>query len=134
MVKKLNLILILVGISMIFVNVKMVKKVYCWEKTYGEWGDDVAYSIQQTRDGGYIVAGRTESKGAGRRDFWVLKLDEKGKIIWDNTYGGSEDDVANSIQQTRDGGYIVAGRTESKGAGGGDFWVLKLNEKGKIEK
>jgi len=104
-----------------------------WEKTYGGEGNDKAYSIQQTRDGGYIVAGSTRSKGAGGYDFWVLKLNEKGEIIWEKTYGGSGNDEANSIQQTRDGGYIVAGYTRSKGKGGeADFWILKLDEKGKI--
>ena len=103
-----------------------------WEKTYGGYKADFAYSIQQTKDGSYIVAGSTESKGAGKEDFWVLKLDEYGEIIWEKTYGGSKNDWANSIQQTRDGGYIVAGVTYSKGAGRLDFWVLKLNEKGEI--
>jgi len=111
---------------------KAEKIIFFWEKTYGEWGDDVANSIQQTRDGGYIVAGWTSSKGAGGEDFRVLKLDEYGEIIWEKTYGGSKNDWANSIQQTRDGGYIVAGVTYSKGAGRLDFWVLKLNEKGEI--
>jgi len=105
----------------------------CWEKTYGGSLNDEARSIQQTRDGGYIVAGYTKSKGAGGYDFWVLKLDENGEIIWDKTYGGSRTDEAFSIQQTRDGGYIVAGYTWSKGAGGYDFWVLKLDENGNIK-
>jgi ABC-type cobalt transport system substrate-binding protein len=139
MVKKLNLKLILILVSIlvvvtiILINVKMEKNV-CWEKTYGGSDFDSAYSIQQTKDGGYIVAGYTKSKGAGEYDFWVLKLNEKGKIIWEKTYVGSGYDGAYSIQQTRDDGYIVAGVTSSKGAGGSDFWILKLNEKGEIEK
>jgi len=105
-----------------------------WDKTYGGNNSDEAYSIQQTKDGGYIVAGKTESKGAGKEDFWVIKLDKEGNIIWDKTYGGSGDDWAYSIQQTKDGGYIVAGWTDSKGAGDKDFWVIKLDKNGELSK
>ncbi len=80
---------------------------------------DGANSIQQTSDGGYIVAGATESFGAGEKDAWVIKLDAKGNVQWRKTYGGKYGDKANSIQQTSDGGYIVAGMTGSFGAGGG---------------
>ncbi|MDY6934289.1 MAG: Ig-like domain-containing protein [Spirochaetota bacterium] len=104
-----------------------------WQLTYGGTYGDVANSIQQTSDGGYIVAGYSESYGAGGKDFWVLKLDPYGIVEWDYTYGGASDDVAESIQQTSDGGYIVAGYTESYGAGGQDSWVIKLNENGIIE-
>ena len=61
-----------------------------WQKTYGGSGYDDAYSIQQTSDGGYIVAGDTYSFGAGSGDVWVLKLDQCGNITWQKTYGGSE--------------------------------------------
>ena len=101
-----------------------------WQKTYGGGNYDEAYSIQQTTDGGYIVAGYTWSFGAGWYDFWVLKLDSDGNPLWQKTYGGGNWDVANSIEQTTDGGYIVAGRTASFGAGRGDFWVLKLDSGG----
>ena len=108
-----------------------------WQKTYGGSGDDVATSIQQTTDGGYIVAGLTDSFGVAgyeNDDFWVLKLDSNGNITWQKTYGGSDYDYAYSIQQTTDGGYIVAGSTDSFGAGGYDydFWVLKLDSSGEI--
>jgi hypothetical protein len=104
-----------------------------WQKTYGGASDDIAYSIQQTADGGYIVAGETESFGAGWYDFWVLKLDALGGVEWQKTYGGANYDVANSVQQTTDGGFIVAGQTNSFGAGLGDFWVLKLGASGNVE-
>jgi uncharacterized delta-60 repeat protein len=103
-----------------------------WDKTYGGSSHDEAYSIQQTTDGGYVVAGETSSKGAGEADFWVIKLDPNGDIIWDKTYGGSSHDQAGSIQQTTDGGYVVAGETFSKGAGEADFWVIKLDPNGDI--
>jgi hypothetical protein len=103
-----------------------------WAKTYGGSASDSAYSIQQTSDGGYIVAGQTSSFGAGG-DFWVLKLDGAGDVVWQKTYGGSATDLAYSIQQTSDGGYIVAGQTSSFGAGGYDPWVLKLRPGGSID-
>jgi uncharacterized delta-60 repeat protein len=102
-----------------------------WEKRYGGLDNDYARSIQQTRDGGYIVAGQTYSFGTGG-DFWVLKLNSAGDISWQKTYGGAGYDCANSIQQTSDGGYIVAGPTNSSGAGANDFWVLKLNSSGAV--
>jgi predicted secreted protein len=103
-----------------------------WQKTYGGTADDVAYSIQQTTDGGYIVAGRTSSSGAGGMDVWVLKLDALGAVTWQKAYGGAGNDVAGSIKQTSDGGYIVAGWTTSFGAGGMDIWVLKLDALGNV--
>ena len=103
-----------------------------WQKTYGGAYNDYAYSIQQTSDGGYIVAGYTSSFGAGSDDIWVLKLDSAGNVTWQKTYGGSSHDYANSIQQTNDGGYIIAGYTSSFGAGGADIWILKLDSSGNV--
>ena len=103
-----------------------------WDKTFGGKYYDEPYSIAQTSDGGYIVAGYTDSKGAGGEDVWVIKLDKNGNKEWDKTFGGSDWDKANSVIQTSDGGYIVAGDTESKGAGGDDAWVIKLDKNGNL--
>ena len=104
-----------------------------WQKTYGGDRYDKAHSIQQTGDGGYIAAGVTRSFGAGYSDLWVLKLGSDGAVQWQKTYGGSDwFDEANSIQQTSDGGYIVAGQTKSFGNAWSDFWVLKLNSDGSV--
>jgi uncharacterized delta-60 repeat protein len=104
-----------------------------WQKGYGGSGSGSAHSIQQTSDGGYIVAGRTWSFGAGNGDIWVLKLSLVGDIEWQKTYGGIQSDEASSIQQTSDGGYIVAGSTDSYGAGKRDFLILKLSSNGDID-
>ena len=104
-----------------------------WQKTYGGRSGDFANSVQLTSDGGYIVAGYTASFGAGNFDIWVLRLDSSGAAIWQKTYGGIADDRANSVQQTSDGGYIVAGYTSSFGAGNSDVWVLKLDSNGEVE-
>ncbi len=105
-----------------------------WEQTFGGSKPDGAYSIVQTSDGGLAVAGATTSKGAGDSDFWVLKLDALGTMVWEQTFGGGENDEAHSIVQTSDGGLAVAGTTYSKGAGDADFWVLKLDKHGKRKK
>ena len=104
-----------------------------WQHTYGGTGFEGASSIQQTEDGGYIVAGRTNSFGAGGSDAWVLKLDSSGAVEWQSTYGGTGSDATNSIQQTSDGGYIVAAYTYSFGAGNDDAWILKLDSSGAVE-
>ncbi|MBA7706328.1 hypothetical protein ES703_115180 [subsurface metagenome] len=104
-----------------------------WQKTYGGNRNDSASFLQQRSDGGYIVVGHTESFGGGGADIWILKLSPAGNIEWQKTYGGSEDEEVNSFQQTSDGGYIAAGRTESFGAGENDFWILKLTSDGDIE-
>ena len=103
-----------------------------WQKTFGGNGDDEAYSVQETTDGGYIVAGYTTSFGAGGYDVYILKLNSNGTLIWQKTFGGGLDDKAYSIQKTADGGYIVAGGTSPFEAGGYDVYILKLNSDGSL--
>ena len=102
-------------------------------RTFGGINDDEAYSLIQTIDGGYAVVGGTYSYGVGGRDFWVIKLNSQGNKLWDKTFEGSGDDEANSIIQNADDGYAVAGYTSSKGAGGKDTWVIKLDEQGNLK-
>jgi hypothetical protein len=97
-----------------------------WTRTYGGSDLDVGFSVQQTTDGGYIVAGGTFSFGAGQIDCYLLKTDPNGGTLWTHTYGGSRDEQAYSVRQTADGGYIVAARTNSFGAGAFDVWLLKV--------
>jgi len=101
-----------------------------WKKTFGGPDNDVAYSVQKTSDGGYILAGYTDSYGAGDSDFWLLKTDSSGKEQWNETFGGTEFDIAYSVAQTADGGYIIAGYTFSYGVGGVDFWLVKTDANG----
>ncbi|MEO0179876.1 MAG: hypothetical protein ABIN54_01040 [candidate division WOR-3 bacterium] len=103
-----------------------------WARTFGGTDYDIASSIAQTSDGGYAVAGYTQSFGTGGYDFLVLKLNPDGSLAWARTFGGTSWDHASSITQTSDGGYAVAGYTESFGAGNGDFLVLKLNPDGSL--
>jgi len=103
-----------------------------WARTFGGTSYDGAFSIIQTTDGGFVVAGYTESYGAGQEDFLVLKLNSDGSVVWARTFGGTDYDVVRSIIQTTDGGYAVAGYTRSFGAGDYDFLVLKLNPDGSL--
>jgi uncharacterized delta-60 repeat protein len=104
-----------------------------WAKAYGGTSYDWAFSVQQTSGGGYIVAGFTQSFGAGSADFFLIKTYANGNVQWAKTYGGASDDRANSVQQTTDGGYIVAGFTASFGAGGGDLFLIKTDADGNIQ-
>jgi hypothetical protein len=101
-----------------------------WTRTYGDSGVDEGNSIQQTSDGGYIIAGLTGSSGAGSYDVWLIKTNASGDTLWTRTYGGTDFDVGNSVQQTSDGGYIITGYTDSYGAGGADIWLIKTNASG----
>jgi len=101
-----------------------------WFKHYGGIANEGAYSIQQTSDGGYIVAGYTSSYTHGDNDFAIYKLNSSGGKVWFRYYGGAQDDYAYSIQQTSDGGYIVAGRTESYTYGLKDIAIYKLDSNG----
>nr|QNR61645.1 hypothetical protein GZ37B2_69 [uncultured archaeon GZfos37B2] len=101
-----------------------------WSKTFGGTDDDVASSVQQTSDGGYIIAGSTGSYGAGSDDFWLVKTDSDGNKVWDKSFGGTDDDVARSVQQTSDGGYIIAGSTGSYDVGGTDVRLVKTDSNG----
>ena len=101
-----------------------------WQKTYGGEGREYPWSIQQTTDGGYIVAGTTPSFGAGENDLLLLKLDANGNVTWQKTYGGAGDEHANVIQQTQDGGYVVVVDSASFGNGSNDAWILKLDSTG----
>ncbi|MFA7361066.1 MAG: T9SS type A sorting domain-containing protein [Candidatus Kapaibacterium sp.] len=103
-----------------------------WSRTFGEMGDDLAYSIIQTLDGGYAVAGYTESFGGGGKDMYIIKLDAGGTLQWSKTVGGTNDDLAYSIIQTTDGGYTAAGYTASSGVGGNNMYVVKLDAGGSL--
>jgi len=101
-----------------------------WFKHYGGTSSDMAYSVQQTSDGGYIVAGETSSYSYGSKDFAIYKLNSSGNKVWFKHYGGTNIDMAYSIQQTSSGDYIVAGYTYSFTHGNDDFAIYKLNSSG----
>jgi len=101
-----------------------------WNKTYGTTSDDESWALVQTVDGGYALAGSRYSFGAGDLDIWLVKTDANGNQLWNQTYGGTSDDVAYALVQTGDGGFAVAGSTYSYGAGLSDFWLIKTDATG----
>ena len=98
-----------------------------WDNTYNGGGSsEHAYSLVQTGDGEYVMAGFTNSVAeGGETDFWLVKTDSTGNQLWNRTYGGAGDEEAHSLVQTDDGEYMIAGYTDSFGAGGYDFWLVK---------
>ena len=104
-----------------------------WQKLYGGDQEDRFYSIIETADHNYLIAGGTASFGAGQMDVWVLKLDPHGQVLWQKTYGGKGDDRAFSVQAVSDGGYLVLAHTQSFGAGLTDAWLLKLDAQGQLQ-
>jgi hypothetical protein len=104
-----------------------------WSKTMGGSGYDLAYSIIQATDGSYVVAGYTNSVGAGDYDLFIVKLNTGGTLMWSKTIGGTGDDKAQAILQTTDGGYVIAGNTASFGAGSSDFYIVKLDAAGILQ-
>ncbi|MBK9456423.1 MAG: hypothetical protein IPO24_12980 [Bacteroidetes bacterium] len=124
-----------------------------WQNTIGGGGIDRLYSIDETSDGGFILGGtsssvisgdKTEPK-IGENDYWVIKINSVGNIVWQNVIGGTMDDQLRAIEQTADGGYIVGGYSNSGISGDktepaldneipytSDYWIIKLNSSGAI--
>lgn len=101
-----------------------------WDYSVGGSSNDYGYSIDNTLEGGYIISGATESIGAGEEDLLLLKLDSLGNLVWSRAYGGQEYDAGNSVVQCLDGGFAVAGFTQSFGAGNRDVYLVRTNANG----
>ena len=101
-----------------------------WSQTFGGENRDYCHSLIQTADRGYALAGYTASFGAGEYDMWLVKTDANGDSLWSRTFGGEHKDVCNSVIQTTDGGYILAGFTESFGAGEREMWLVRTDSDG----
>jgi len=101
-----------------------------WEKAFGGTGDERGLALLETKDSGLIIVGTTSSKGAGNSDLWLIKTDSEGEMMWDKTFGGAAADEGWAILEVADGGYLVAGVTESEGSGGKDLWLIKTDSDG----
>ncbi len=119
-----------------------------WQKTIGGDQDDRLAEAKETADGGYILVGYSGSdisgdkseNSQGGQDYWIIKLDSEGNITWQNTIGGDDDDRANEVELTGDGGFLIGGTSNSNISGdrtvsnnsGRDAWILKLDGNGNI--
>lgn len=95
-----------------------------WSKTYGGSGWDEAFSVKRV-NGGYVIAGMTNSFGSGGYDFYLLRIDENGDTLWTAAFGGSGWEECHSVCPTSDGGYILSGLTDSFGSGDHDVYLVK---------
>ena len=115
-----------------------------WQKSYGGTNEDMAKSIIPASDGGYIISGHTKSNDGdvssnqGNADYWVVKIDSSGNLLWEKTYGGSNEDAAFNVEPTSDNGYILVGYTYSTDGditsnhGDSDIWIIKMNSSGEL--
>jgi hypothetical protein len=101
-----------------------------WMRYFGRGGPDQGNSVRQTSDGGYIVAGHSRASYDTDSDVYLIKLDVYGDSVWTRVYGGPSNDMGNSVWQTSDGGYIIAGETASFGSGGKDVYLLRVDANG----
>ena len=102
-----------------------------WSRTFGGNGDDRCSSVQQTLDGGYVLAGNTRSFGAGDTDFWLVKTDANGDSLWSRAYGGeNSDDECYDVMETEDGGYVLIGQTRRSTEWSHDGLVIRTNADG----
>tara|TARA_R100001015_G_C4608292_1_gene163484 strand:- start:868 stop:1410 length:543 start_codon:yes stop_codon:yes gene_type:complete len=115
-----------------------------WEHSFGGDGIEVAYDIAKTSDDGYVVVGNTFSNNGdvlvnhGGSDVWMIKIDAEGNLIWEQTYGGSEFDLAQAVVQSKDGGFYITGNSKSDDKdssfnyGENDIWLVKTNSVGEL--
>ena len=117
-----------------------------WQKTFGGEGHEELTSLIKTKDGGYLIGGSSESDASGTKstknygnlDYWIVKIDSKGEVVWQNSFGGQYSDELNSITQTTDGGYLLGGSSNSPESGNkkhnnvnqSDFWIIRIDDKG----
>ena len=104
-----------------------------WLKYFGGPQDDKGYSVKKTADGGFAITGSTESFGVGGSDVWLIKTDSNGNEQWSKTYGGVQNDVGRSLEETSDGSFVITGITNSLGAGADDVGFLKTDPSGNLQ-
>jgi len=103
-----------------------------WTRTYGDSSDERAYSVEKMADDGFLICGMTRSMGAGSSDYYLIRTDSLGDTLWTRTYGGTSSDEAFDAHPTDDGGYVIAGYSQSYTAGWADFFLVKTNADGLV--
>ena len=101
-----------------------------WSNTFGGSDWELGYSLKQTPDGGFIIAGETYSFGAGEKDVYLIRTDSDGNELWSKTFGGAEDDFGSEVIVNHDGGYTIVGETSSFGPGLEDMFLIRTNPVG----
>ncbi len=101
-----------------------------WTKLVGEESEDIAKGVVATKDGGCVVTGKTRSYGSKRNDIMVVKIGPSGKMLWQRLFGYKEKEWMNAITKTENGGFMMAGLTDSFGHGEFDFYVMQLDAEG----
>jgi hypothetical protein len=113
-----------------------------WERSFGGSGIEISQDIAKTHDNAYVITGSTfsadkdVSKNHGASDVWLIKIDDNGRLLWENTLGGSGFDAAEGVKASKDGGFIIAGNSKSSNmdaannAGENDIWLIKTNAAG----
>jgi len=109
-----------------------LSRYYEWTRTFGGPNDDYCWSVRQTSDGGYVILRNTDSYGAADAGVWLIKIDAAGNKVWERNVDGAGDDWGNSLQQTRDGGYVVTGSTAASGVNDLDVWFFKMDANGNV--
>lgn len=116
-----------------------------WEKSFGGTGIDRAYDVVKTDEGAYVIVGETFStdgdifKNNGESDAWLIKVSDKGDLLWERTFGGSDFDAARGLATTSDGGFVIAGNSKSvegdlaENSGENDIWLIKTDTNGNFQ-
>ncbi|WP_440947582.1 FIMAH domain-containing protein [Methanosarcina sp. T3] len=104
-----------------------------WNRTFGGVHTDYFQDVQETSDGGYVLAGGTSSSSTGASDAWLIKIDTEGNEKWSRIFGGTGDEAAYSVQETGEGGYILACGTSLLGTDNRSFWLIKTDQDGEEE-
>ncbi len=111
----------------------MIAFTQTFQRTYGGTGTERGYSVIQDSDGNYIFSGSTTTSGAGGTDIYLAKINTAAVVVWSNAFGGAGNEIAYSVVQANDGGYVIAGSTTSFGAGGSDVYLLKTDSDGTLK-
>jgi hypothetical protein len=124
-------VLLIVAAAVIIIGRGSSPEAAPWYQTFGDANDETGEIVRQTGDGGYIIAGETDSFGAGGNDLWLIKTDDKGQLVWNKAFGGEGEESGLELVVLNDG-YLVAGYTSSFGSGGQDAWVLRVDGQGTL--
>ncbi len=124
------------GIALCFLTlillgeVKLFAQDTLWTKTYGGIYNEVGRSIVEVSTGGFLIAGNTQSFGAGGEDIYLIRTNEIGDTLWTKTYGGSRNEIAYSVIEVSSGGFLITGYTNSYGAGSTDVYLIRTDLNG----